>query len=124
MALNPSVSTFSMISDEPCNQISSVKLGAPKTSLPLASAQWHELHLIDPRSVVPASNMPGYPWLAKQAIDAAEIKQSMKVLKMLGHPYTDEQIEASTSEVYGESKLTGLIAYLQYLGTAMPRSQQ
>ena len=68
--------------------------------------------------------MPGYPWLATQAIDAEEIKQSMKVLKMLGHPYTDEQIESSISDVYGESKLTGLIAYLQYLGTAMPRSQQ
>jgi cytochrome c oxidase cbb3-type subunit 2 len=88
------------------------------------SDEWHKLHLIDPRSVVPTSNMPGYPWLANQPIDAAEIKQSMKVLKMLGHPYTDEEIESSTTEVYGESKLSGLIAYLQYLGTAMPRSQQ
>jgi cytochrome c oxidase cbb3-type subunit 2 len=88
------------------------------------SDEWHKLHLIDPRSVVPTSNMPGYPWLANQPIDAVEIKQSMKVLKMLGHPYTDEQIESSTNEVYGESKLSGLIAYLQYLGTAMPRSQQ
>lgn len=88
------------------------------------SNEWHEIHLMDPRSVVPTSNMPGYPWLAENEIDIEETVASMKVLKMLGHPYTDEQIEAAAASLEGKTQLDALVAYLQDLGTAMPRSYQ
>ena len=57
------------------------------------SDQWHRLHLMNPRDLVPESNMPGYPWLANNKVDPALITKKMKVLKMLGDPYTDEQID-------------------------------
>ena len=88
------------------------------------SNEWHEIHLIDPRAVVPTSNMPGYPWLAETEIDIEETVASMKVLKMLGHPYSDEQIEAAAASLEGKTQLDALVAYLQDLGTAMPRSYQ
>jgi cytochrome c oxidase cbb3-type subunit 2 len=88
------------------------------------SNEWHEIHLMDPRAVVPTSNMPGYPWLAENEIDIEETVASMKVLKMLGHPYTDEQIEAAAASLEGKTQLDALVAYLQDLGTAMPRSYQ
>ena len=88
------------------------------------SNEWHEIHLIDPRSVVPTSNMPGYPWLAETEIDIEETVASMKVLKMLGHPYSDEEIEAAAASLEGKTQLDALVAYLQDLGTAMPRSYQ
>ena len=84
--------------------------------------EWHEYHLIDPRSVVPESNMPGYPWLAEQMVDAQQTQDGLKVLKMLGHPYTDEQIENAKKDVQSKTKMEALIAYLQVLGTAIPRS--
>lgn len=88
------------------------------------SNEWHEIHLMDPRSVVPTSNMPGYPWLADNEIDIEETVASMKVLKMLGHPYTDEQIAGAAASLEGKTQLDALVAYLQDLGTAMPRSYQ
>jgi len=88
------------------------------------SNEWHEIHLIDPRSVVPTSNMPGYPWLAETEIDIEETVASMKVLKMLGHPYSDEEIAAAAASLEGKTQLDALVAYLQDLGTAMPRSYQ
>jgi cytochrome c oxidase cbb3-type subunit 2 len=84
--------------------------------------EWHEYHLIDPRSVVPESNMPGYPWLAEEMVDAQQTQDGLKVLKFLGHPYTDEQIENAQKEVQSKTKMEALIAYLQVLGTAIPRS--
>lgn len=88
------------------------------------SNEWHEIHLLDPRAVVPTSNMPAYPWLAQELIDPKEVVSSMRVLKKLGHPYTEEQINKAASEVNGYTKMDGLIAYLQNLGTAMPRRYQ
>lgn len=88
------------------------------------SNEWHEIHLIDPRAVVPTSNMPGYPWLAETEIDVEETIESMKVLKMLGHPYTDEQITNAAASIEGKTQLDALVAYLQDLGTAMPKSYQ
>ena len=81
------------------------------------SDQWHRLHLMNPRDLVPESNMPGYPWLAKNKVDPALITKKLKVLKMLGDPYTDEQIAQAAGEVEGKTELDALVAYLQGLGT-------
>lgn len=79
---------------------------------------WHELHLIDPRSVVPESIMPGYPWLVeKPASEVGDIQAKMRVLRQLGHPYTDEEIEAAPARLEGLREMDALIVYLQVLGT-------
>lgn len=88
------------------------------------SNEWHEIHLMDPRSVVPTSNMPGYPWLADKPVDIKQTVESMKVLKMLGHPYSDEDIANAAASLTDKTQLDALVAYLQDLGTAMPRSYQ
>ncbi len=88
------------------------------------SDEWHEIHLIDPRAVVPTSNMPGYPWLAKNPVDVEQTVASMKVLQTLGHPYTDEEITAAADLIKNKTELEALVAYLQNLGTAVPRSYQ
>jgi cytochrome c oxidase cbb3-type subunit 2 len=79
--------------------------------------EWHRVHLINPRDVVPESNMPGYPWLADNAVDARATVKHMLALKTLGHPYTDEQVAAAENEVSGKTEMEALIAYLQGLGT-------
>jgi cytochrome c oxidase cbb3-type subunit 2 len=82
------------------------------------SDTWHRLHLINPRNVVPNSIMPAYPWLAERAADAqGDIELRMRVLKKLGHPYTDDQISGAAAALDGKSELDALIAYLQVLGT-------
>ena len=81
------------------------------------SDEWHRVHLIDPRVVVPESNMPGFPWLAENVLDGAETPDKMRVLRTLGVPYTDADIEGATAVVAGRTELTALIAYLQQLGT-------
>ena len=87
------------------------------------SDDWHEVHLLDPRSVVPESNMPGYPWLAEQMVDAEQVDAGMKVLKeWFDHPYTEEQLANAKADVEGKTKMQALIAYLQVLGTSIPRS--
>ncbi len=83
------------------------------------SDEWHRLHLNQPRDVVPESNMPGYPWLAQALADAALIEAKMKVLRMVGVPYTDEQIGKAREEVQGKTESDALIAYLQGLGIAL-----
>lgn len=82
------------------------------------SDQWHHDHLIDPRSVVPESNMPAFPWLARNRVDGATIQKHMSALRTVGVPYTDEEIAAAPQEVDGKSELEALIAYLQGLGLA------
>ena len=77
---------------------------------------WHRLHLIDPRSVVPDSIMPGYPWLAERpAAAAGDIQRKMRALRRLGHPYDDEAIIAAPAALDGLTELDALIAYLQGL---------
>ncbi len=88
------------------------------------SNEWHEIHLIDPRAVVPTSNMPGYPWLADLPVDVEETVASMEVLRMLGHPYSDEDIAGAAASLTDKTQLDALVAYLQDLGTAMPKSYQ
>jgi len=81
------------------------------------SDDWHELHLINPRAVVPESNMPAYPWLAERVVDGQTLQKHMRALQRIGDPYTDEQIEAAAQEVAGRTEMEALIAYLQGLGT-------
>jgi len=81
------------------------------------SDEWHRLHLINPRDLVPESNMPGYPWLEDRLVDHTRTPVKMRRLRMLGDPYTDEQIERASAEVEGRTEMEALIAYLQMLGT-------
>ena len=80
---------------------------------------WHRVHLINPRDVVPESVMPGYPWLEDTPVDASDIRQKMRVLRVLGHPYTDEQIEQAPAALEGKTEMDAIIAYLQNLGTSI-----
>ncbi|MFO1428019.1 MAG: cytochrome-c oxidase, cbb3-type subunit II [Steroidobacteraceae bacterium] len=80
------------------------------------SDDWQRLHLMDPRAVVQASNMPGYPWLADEQIDAGDIMARMRALRHLGDPYTDEDIAGAPAALEGKTALDALVAYLQGLG--------
>lgn len=83
------------------------------------SDEWHRVHLMNPRDVVPESIMPGFPWLATNKLDASDIQRKMRVLRMLGHPYTDEEIAAAPGELEGKTEMDAIIAYLQVLGTSI-----
>jgi cytochrome c oxidase cbb3-type subunit 2 len=86
------------------------------------SDEWHRLHLDNPRDLVPESNMPGYPWLAKSPANAADIEAKMRGLRRVGVPYTDEEIRKAKSELAGKTELDALVAYLQGLGRANRRA--
>lgn len=81
------------------------------------SDDWHYAHLMDPRSVVPQSNMPGYPWLDKNVLDGKHTARKMEVLRSYGVPYSDEDIAGAAAAVQGKTEVQALIAYLQSLGT-------
>jgi cytochrome c oxidase cbb3-type subunit 2 len=81
------------------------------------SDDWQRLHLMDPRALVPESNMPAYPWLAENTVDGELITSKLQVLQFLGEPYTDEQIAGAAEAVEGRTEMDALIAYLQELGT-------
>jgi cytochrome c oxidase cbb3-type subunit 2 len=83
------------------------------------SDEWHRVHLMNPRDVVPESIMPGYPWLAENPANAADISRKMEVMRLLGSPYTDEQIADAPGELEGKTEMDALIAYLQGMGTAI-----
>ncbi|MFT4178411.1 MAG: cytochrome-c oxidase, cbb3-type subunit II [Thermomonas sp.] len=85
------------------------------------SDDWHRVHLIDPRDVVPESNMPSFPWLAKNKLDGATVQKHMKALARLGDPYTDAEIQAAPAAVEGKTELDAVVAYLQGLGRHAPR---
>ncbi len=80
------------------------------------SNDWHRLHLLNPRDLVPESNMPAYPWLDKNTIDPSEMSTKLKTLRRLGVPYTDADIEGAAQAVNGQTEMDALIAYLQVLG--------
>lgn len=80
------------------------------------SDDWHRIHLINPRDVVPESNMPAYPWLDKTPVDGASLPAHMSGLRTLGAPYTDEEIAKAAEDVKGKTELDALIAYLQGMG--------
>ncbi|MCC7489126.1 MAG: cytochrome-c oxidase, cbb3-type subunit II [Gammaproteobacteria bacterium] len=98
--------------------------GSKRTGPDLARAggkysdEWQRTHLMDPRSVVPESNMPAYPWLAQAPIDGADIAARMRVLRRLGDPYSDADIAGAEAAVEGRTEMDALVAYLQGLGIA------
>jgi len=81
------------------------------------SDEWHRAHLVNPRAVVPESNMPGFPWLEEWILDGEDTGKKMKALRTVGVPYTDEDIETAQAQVEGKTEMVSLIAYLQQLGT-------
>jgi cytochrome c oxidase cbb3-type subunit II len=83
------------------------------------SDEWHRVHLINPRDVVPESIMPGYPWLDEREVDARHIQRKMRALRWLGTPYTDVEIEQAPAMLEGRTEMEAMIAYLQSLGTAI-----
>jgi len=87
------------------------------------SDEWHRLHLLDPRSVVPESNMPAYPWLARNAANAEDVEAKMRALRRVGVPYQDEEIAKAKDGLKDRTEMDALIAYLQVLGTAVKRMQ-
>ncbi|MEO8747556.1 MAG: cytochrome-c oxidase, cbb3-type subunit II [Rhodanobacter sp.] len=80
------------------------------------SDEWQRLHLMSPRQLVPQSNMPGYPWLADNKLDGADVQARMRTLRRLGDPYPDAQIAAAPAAVAGKTQMDALVAYLQGLG--------
>jgi cytochrome c oxidase cbb3-type subunit 2 len=88
------------------------------------SDDWQRVHLTDPRSVVPESIMPGYPWLAQATVSAAEIESHMRGLAKIGDPYTDADYASVAAAVQGKTEMDALIAYLQGLGKFGPKETQ
>ena len=80
------------------------------------SDEWQRAHLLDPRQVVPRSNMPGYRWLETAKVDGDSVKARMLSLRTLGDPYTDAEIVGAPDAVHDKTELDALIAYLQGLG--------
>jgi cytochrome c oxidase cbb3-type subunit 2 len=83
------------------------------------SDDWHRVHLMNPRDVVPESIMPSYPWLSKASLDEADPGAKMAALKMVGVPYTDEDISGAKQQVQSKTEMDAVVAYLQQLGTVM-----
>ena len=88
------------------------------------SDDWQRVHLTDPRSVVPESNMPGFPWLSKATVSAEEVESHMRGLAKVGLPYTDADYASVADAVRGKTEMDALIAYLQGLGKFGPKETQ
>lgn len=82
------------------------------------SDEWHCVHLRNPRDLVKESNMPAYPWLAQNTVEGADVQARMRALRVLGVPYTDEQIETAPAQLKGKTEEDAMVAYLQSLGVA------
>jgi cytochrome c oxidase cbb3-type subunit 2 len=83
------------------------------------SDEWHRVHLMNPRDVVPESIMPAFPWLAANKVDPAKVQASMTALSKVGVPYTKDDIAKAAAEVEGKTEMDATIAYLQGLGLAL-----
>jgi len=83
------------------------------------SDEWHRLHLMNPRDLVPESNMPAYPWLARTPANAEDIEAKLGALRRLGVPYSTEEVSKAREQLKGKTEMDALIAYLQVLGTAV-----
>ena len=83
------------------------------------SDEWHITHLNNPRDLVPESNMPAYPWLLKNTVDASAMPSHMAALRKVGVPYSDQDIAKSVEDVTGKTEMQALVAYLQMLGLAL-----
>ena len=82
------------------------------------SDDWHRTHLNNPRDLVPESNMPAYSWLNKGMLDPADMAPRLKALRIVGVPYTDDEIAKAGDEVKGRSEMDAVVAYLQVMGTS------
>jgi cytochrome c oxidase cbb3-type subunit 2 len=82
------------------------------------SDEWHRAHLVNPRDVVPESNMPGYPWLETHHVEEDGTAGKMRALRLVGVPYSDEEIATAAEAVRGKTEMDALVAYLQGLGLA------
>jgi cytochrome c oxidase cbb3-type subunit 2 len=80
------------------------------------SDEWHRIHLINPRDLVPESVMPAYPWLEKNLVDAKNLPSHLRALQIAGVPYSDEEIKNSANEVFGNTEMEAIVAFLQILG--------
>lgn len=80
------------------------------------SDEWHRIHLINPRDLVPESIMPAYPWLDKTLVDAQSMPSAMRALRRVGVPYSDAEIASAAEDVKGKTEMDAMIAYLQVLG--------
>jgi cytochrome c oxidase cbb3-type subunit 2 len=85
--------------------------------------EWHRVHLLNPRDLVPESNMPRYPWLGDHQVDSEGIGRKLEALRAIGVPYSDADIGGAAAAVEGKTELQALIAYLQGLGVATKRSR-
>ena len=83
------------------------------------SDEWHRVHLENPRDVVPESNMPAYPWLARAPLGADDLPAKMRALRKIGVPYSDEDIAGAAEAVKGKTEQDAVVAYLQGLGTLL-----
>jgi len=88
------------------------------------SDDWHRVHLVNPRNVVPESNMPGFPWLAQNKLSADDISAHMRGLARLGDPYTQADFDGAAAAVSGKTEMDALVAYLQGLGKFGPKETQ
>jgi cytochrome c oxidase cbb3-type subunit 2 len=87
------------------------------------SDDWHRVHLNNPRDVVPESNMPAYPWLSRNQVDADILPTKMQALRKVGVPYTDEDIKGAAEAAKGKTEQDALVAYLQGLGLALKNAR-
>ena len=83
------------------------------------SDEWHRAHLHNPRDVVPESNMPAYPWLEVNKVNAKAIGSHMEALRKVGVPYTDAEIKSAEEDTKDKTEIEALVAYLQVLGTSV-----
>ena len=87
------------------------------------SDEWQRAHLYDPRSVVPLSNMPAFPWLFDNTVDSSKTADKMRVLRRVGVPYSEQDIKGAEAQVSGHSEMDALVAYLQQLGTLIKQKR-
>jgi cytochrome c oxidase cbb3-type subunit 2 len=87
------------------------------------SDEWQRVHLLNPRDLVPESNMPAFPWLAEAPVDAGIVERKLRTLSKLGDPYTEEDFASVAGAVEGRTELDALVAYLQGLGRNAPKGR-
>ncbi|MCJ1893454.1 cbb3-type cytochrome c oxidase subunit II, partial [Pseudomonas nitroreducens] len=80
---------------------------------------WHRAHLYNPRNVVPESKMPAYPWLVENKLDGKDTAKKLEVMRVMGVPYTDDDIAGASDAVKGKTEMDAVVAYLQVLGTSI-----
>ena len=90
------------------------------------SDDWQRVHLMNPRDVVPESNMPGFPWLAENKVDGSQTAEKMRVMNTLisatcskCETYSESTLANAENDVKDKTEMDALVAYLQELGTAI-----